>query len=47
MEKISKRGVAFLFFLAEWANLVNKTVVQRELLPWYDLPGYQILLKVI
>jgi len=27
MEKISKRGVAFLFFLAEWANLVNKTVV--------------------
>lgn len=35
-----------MFFLAEWANHVNQTVVQKELLPWYDLPGYQILLKV-
>ena len=26
-EKIAKRGVAFMFFLAELANLVYKTVV--------------------
>ena len=35
-----------MFFLAEWANHVNLTMVSKDLLPWFELPGYIILLKV-
>lgn len=43
--RIGKRGIAFYFFLENWAKLVNKTVVVKDHVPWQDLPGYPILLR--
>ncbi|KAL4468703.1 hypothetical protein ABPG74_005206 [Tetrahymena malaccensis] len=43
--RMSKRGVAFFFFLTEWLQYVNKTVVVKDHVPWQDLPGYLTLLR--
>lgn len=43
-KRISKRGVAFFFFLAKWLIYVNQTVVLKTELPWHELPGYSVLL---
>ena len=45
--RVKKRGVAFFFFLDNWAKHVNKTVVTKEHVPWQDLPGYTILIKAM
>ncbi|KRX03788.1 C2 domain [Pseudocohnilembus persalinus] len=44
-KKIGKRGIAFFFFLNEWAKYVSNTVIVNEQLPWYDLPGYKQIIK--
>jgi len=46
-QRMQKRGIAFYFFLTEWAKLVNNTVVIKEHVPWQDLPGYTILVKAL
>jgi len=43
--RVQKRGIAFYFFLTEWAKHVNGTVVIKEHVPWQDLPGYTVLIK--
>lgn len=42
---MAKRGVAFFFFLTEWMQFVSKIVVNKDHVPWQDLPGYLTLLK--
>ena len=44
-KRFSKRGIAFYFFLNEWAKHVNKTIVVKDHVPWQDLPGYNVLIK--
>lgn len=44
---MAKRGVAFFFFLDEWGQYVNKTVVVKDHVPWQDLPGYKTLVKAL
>ena len=45
IRRISKRGIAFYFFLSEWSKIVTKTIVTKDQLPWQDLSGYNILIK--
>ncbi|CAG9333109.1 unnamed protein product [Blepharisma stoltei] len=44
INKIEKRGVAFLRFLEGWAEHVNKQFVVQHIL-WSSIPGYPVLLK--
>ena len=45
IRRISKRGIAFYFFLSEWSKIVTKTIVTKDQVPWQDLPGYNTLIK--
>ena len=40
-----KRGLFMLNFIADWANYVNETIIQKQNLTWYDIPGYGLMLK--
>lgn len=43
--KNSEKRNCFFFFLKEWFDYVNKTVVTKDHVPWLELPGYLIIIR--
>ncbi|CAD8078040.1 unnamed protein product [Paramecium sonneborni] len=46
-KRIGKRGIAFFFFLKEWCDLIDISVVVKQNVPYQQLPGYNVLIKAI
>ena len=45
LKRFSKRGVAFFLFLQHWTQYVHHLVVVYDSINWWNLPGYQVLIK--
>ncbi|CAD8159681.1 unnamed protein product [Paramecium pentaurelia] len=46
-KRIGKRGIAFFFFLKEWCDLIDISVVVKQNVPYQQLPGYNVLIKAM
>lgn len=44
---MGKRGVAFFFFIKDWCEHIEKKVVVNGNIPYYQLPGYNNLVKAL
>jgi len=42
---MSKKGIVFFFFVRDWANYINQTIIVKDQVPWADLPGYETIVK--
>ena len=42
---MSTRGLNFFLFVKEFADIVSKTLIVKDHIPWSDLPGYMTIVK--
>lgn len=42
---LAKRSIVYFRFVAKWASHVDRQLVRLEHVPWYYIPGYDIIIK--
>lgn len=44
--RIARKGIVFYSILAEWCRSIFKTTINKDHVPWNELPGYKILVNI-
>lgn len=44
--RFQKRGIGFMHFVKNFCNYINYTVCVKQSIPWQDIPGYNLILRV-
>lgn len=43
--KFSKRGVGFFYFVKQLTEYIQKALIVKEGIPYYEIPGYEVMTK--
>jgi hypothetical protein len=44
--RIARKGIVFYSILAECCRFIFKTTINKDHVPWNELPGYKILVNI-